>query len=77
MSPACPPIAMVRRTACVTKNTTKIGRIAFTDSLTPRMLSTVSKTIAPISITNLMRVIGSPQLPTSEPRKISPPGNKM
>jgi hypothetical protein len=41
MLPTCPPIASRMASACVTRNTMKIGTSAETDSFTPRRFITV------------------------------------
>ena len=49
----------------MTTKITKTGRIAVTDSLTPRMLRTVRTTIAASSIATFTRCTGSSQVPMS------------
>ena len=49
----------------MTTNAMKTGRIACTDSLTPRMLSTVRNAIATISSPTFVRCTGSHQVPIS------------
>ena len=49
----------------VTTNAMNTGKIAWTDSLTPRMLRTVKKPIETISIPSFVRCTGSHQVPSS------------
>ena len=55
-------------------NAMKIGKIAWTDSFTPRTFSTVRRMIEKISTTTLLRCTGSHHVPTSAAARFSAPG---
>ena len=62
---------MSRTKAWVTTKTAKIGRMAVTDSRTPRMLRTVSVRIAASSTVTLKRWTGSTHVPRSASASLS------